>query len=839
MRVLHRSSVLLLVTLAGCGFGANPTETVRSGGGEYGTVVLALTSVPPDVQCLRVTVMGSQTVVRTFPVTAGGPATVAVTGLQPGPATIFEEAFNVPCAMVDGSTPPTWVAPAPVPFTLAPSADVSVTVTLKRPSGLNVRTDFEETGVATVSPALWDFGSVPVGASSNPKSFTISNATSQPVPIGPALGSATVGFTITTNNCTSPLNPGASCNVTVSFTARTLGSAFDTLMPIPGKPGASLIGGGLLSGKVQVSPSSLDFGDLPVGQMSAPRTIELRNETDATAFPAPIIQGSADFVLGNVGQCLSLVIGQTCTVVVTYAPTSVGAKTATLVTGLGAAGTAALSGFGLAAGTGVSPNMFNFGTVPMGTQSPSRTFTLTNVTRSTTTLTPLFVGGEIAGFKLTANGCANVSLPPGGTCNVDVAFLPTSHRSFQVNLTTDPARFGSLLTGVGGNSGKVFATPATVDFGSAVVGTPGATRAIEFHNDTDADVVHSGIILQGANFLDFSIGLHSCPGTLPAGGVCVVNIDFKPTAAGMRTAVLMMNAGGMTASAALAGTGAAPGNITLTPATLSLGPATRGGQTAAQTFTVQNGTAAAVTLTPTVSAPDFVITNLCPATLAAGASCTLELRFAPTMAAFPGPRQATLMLGGGATATGTVKGTVWDTLDIGTTSAGSTQLTNGQFTIKGGGADVFTPPDAFHFAFQSVTGDATIVAKVASLDNTNDFAKAMVMMRAGTGTGDPYAAALITPKLGNLYRFQTRLSAGGGSTSATGGSGNFPVWLRVVRTGNSFTASFSSDGKLWNAIGTSIAITMPPTISVGLGVTSHNTAMQAAGVFSNVSVTQP
>jgi len=59
-------------------------------GGEFGTVVLALTSIPGDVQCVRLTVTGNSTVVRTFPVTPNDPDPDDVTmgGLPLGNATI-------------------------------------------------------------------------------------------------------------------------------------------------------------------------------------------------------------------------------------------------------------------------------------------------------------------------------------------------------------------------------------------------------------------------------------------------------------------------------------------------------------------------------------------------------------------------------------------------------------------------------------------------------------------------------------------------------------------------------------------------------------------------------
>ena len=64
----------------------------------------------------------------------------------------------------------------------------------------------------------------------------------------------------------------------------------------------------------------------------------------------------------------------------------------------------------------------------------------------------------------------------------------------------------------------------------------------------------------------------------------------------------------------------------------------------------------------------------------------------------------------------------WNDADIGSPAlAGSASFSSG--TVKGSGADVWGSADQFHYAYQSLTGDVTITAHVASQQNTNAWAK--------------------------------------------------------------------------------------------------------------------
>jgi probable HAF family extracellular repeat protein len=176
----------------------------------------------------------------------------------------------------------------------------------------------------------------------------------------------------------------------------------------------------------------------------------------------------------------------------------------------------------------------------------------------------------------------------------------------------------------------------------------------------------------------------------------------------------------------------------------------------------------------------------------------------------------------------------WQSHDVGSVGlAGKGIESGGTFTLKGAGADVWGTADAFHYAYRSLSGDGTIIAKVATIQGTQAWTKIGVMMRGGTAANAAHAFMVVT--LGKGLAFQRRTTAGGISTHTSGGAGTAPRWLKLARVGNVVTASVSTDGLSWNVVG-SDTISLPANILVGLAVSSHTTSALATATFTNVTV---
>jgi RHS repeat-associated protein len=182
---------------------------------------------------------------------------------------------------------------------------------------------------------------------------------------------------------------------------------------------------------------------------------------------------------------------------------------------------------------------------------------------------------------------------------------------------------------------------------------------------------------------------------------------------------------------------------------------------------------------------------------------------------------------------GTTLPAPWASQDVGSTGiAGSAGYSSGTFTVSGAGADIWDTADAFRFVYQTLAGDGQIVARVADLQNTHPNAKAGVMMRESLTPGSRHALMNVTPGAGLEF---LRRTATGGETTWSGASGAAPRWVKLVRSGNTYSGYVSGDGASWTLVG-SETITMGSTVYVGLAVTSHDNGLLAAATFANVAV---
>jgi hypothetical protein len=157
----------------------------------------------------------------------------------------------------------------------------------------------------------------------------------------------------------------------------------------------------------------------------------------------------------------------------------------------------------------------------------------------------------------------------------------------------------------------------------------------------------------------------------------------------------------------------------------------------------------------------------------------------------------------------------------------------GTYTMTASGTDIWGIADEFHFAYKEISGAVAIIAKVESVENTDGFAKAGVMIR---DTLDPDSANVllaITPE--NGVTSQRRAAAGGGSVSKKQAGITAPQWVRLERTvGGLVRAFYSADGTTWTPLDL-MSVTMNMPVYIGLAVTSHNAAATCEAKFSNVS----
>jgi hypothetical protein len=160
----------------------------------------------------------------------------------------------------------------------------------------------------------------------------------------------------------------------------------------------------------------------------------------------------------------------------------------------------------------------------------------------------------------------------------------------------------------------------------------------------------------------------------------------------------------------------------------------------------------------------------------------------------------------------------------------------GTYTMTGSGADIWGNSDEFHFAYKTLSGAGSISARVESVENTNIWAKAGVMIRETLNADSVHAMTVVTPAQG--VSFQRRNVTGDISASDTTGGISAPYWVKIERdlSGN-LTAYSSTNGSTWEMQGTPDNISMSANIYIGLAVTSHDAALTCQAVFSNVTTT--
>jgi len=289
----------------------------------------------------------------------------------------------------------------------------------------------------TLSVTSLSFSTTVAGNTSAAKTVTLTNK--QTTTLSNIAIAASAPFAVASNACGAGVAAGASCTVGVTFSPTTVGSATGTLTfndsAVTSPQTVSLSGTG--SAPVTLSVTSLSFSTTVAGNTSAAKTVTLTNKQPTTLSNIGIA-ASGPFAVASNTCGTSIAAGASCTVGVTFSPTTVASATGTLTfndSAVTSPQTVSLSGTGSAPVT-FSSNSINFSTVRVGTTSSARTVTLTNHLSSALTIAAVSAS---TGFAVASNTCG-ASIGAGATCTVGVTFSPTATGPVTGTLTfTDTA----------------------------------------------------------------------------------------------------------------------------------------------------------------------------------------------------------------------------------------------------------------------------------------------------------------------------------------------------------------------------------------------------------------
>jgi hypothetical protein len=469
------------------------------------------------------------------------------------------------------------------------------------------------TSIATLSSTSLTFPSLQIGQTSPQQTVTLTNN-----------GNATLNLTniaITgdyaqTNDCPAQLGVGSICTFTITFTPTAGGARNGTLVLTDNAPDSpqtiTLTGSGYVT-TTTISPASLTFSNQSVGSTSAAQTVTITN-TGANAMTVSGVIPSGDFAQTN--QCSTIAINQSCTINVTFTPTAAGSRTGTLTISDNAQGnphTVALSGTGIASSVSFSPTSLTFPLESVGSASTPQSITLTDSGNGQLTVTGIQATGDFA----QTNNCSTVAAN-GGTCSVQVTFIPTATGSrtgtiIFTNSAPNSPQTISLSGTAGGPANSLSVTSLT--FAQQAVGSSSTAQPVVLTNSGNTTMVISGVSAVG----DFS-QTNNCPANLAPAAYCTINVVFTPVAGGARTGSLIVsdNALGGPGVVTLSGSGS---NFSLTAG--GSGTATvKPGATATYSLTfVSSGGPFpnAVSLT-CIGAPSQSTCTITPATIPADSS---------------------------------------------------------------------------------------------------------------------------------------------------------------------------------------------------------------------------
>jgi hypothetical protein len=171
--------------------------------------------------------------------------------------------------------------------------------------------------------------------------------------------------------------------------------------------------------------------------------------------------------------------------------------------------------------------------------------------------------------------------------------------------------------------------PARLEFGGQAVGVGSAPATVTVSNPSGAPITMAGVTVSGA----FTV-IDNCPSTLASGTSCALGISFLPTTAGDASGMLTINDSvfGSPQMVKLTGTGVAKPVASPSTSRLMFGKQRVSTTSLPQTFALHNSRKAPLQISSVDATGDFSVTSNCPASLAAGAKCTISVRFTPTAA---------------------------------------------------------------------------------------------------------------------------------------------------------------------------------------------------------------
>jgi hypothetical protein len=404
---------------------------------------------------------------------------------------------------------------------------------------------------------------------------------------------------------------------------------------VAGKPGNS--GGG--SASIEVSPSTINFGSLTVGQ-SATKTLTILNSGSKSLSVSGISVAGTGFAVKAPALPLVLAAGQAGNVATTFTATATGNAAGTIMISSSAPDSpmlVALSATTVAKASNlvVAPSSLTFGDVKIGSAS-TQTVQLKNSSSSSITVSAVSVTGS--GISLSALSLP-LTLSAGASANLSAIFKPAAPGNASGALTikstasdsSEAIGWSGTGTATTSTGSTLTATPPSVVFGNVPTGTA-TTQTIKIANSGSSTVTVSSVTASGAGLTVSGI---SIPLTLAAGSSANLTASLKPAAPGAASgAIKIVSNASKDSSLQISWSATAEASsVTLipNPTQLSFGNVTVGTTDTLQATLHNTGNIDADISSITVSGKGFTLGGSgSSAKLSPGQTLTLDVSYAPT-----------------------------------------------------------------------------------------------------------------------------------------------------------------------------------------------------------------
>jgi hypothetical protein len=598
---------------------------------------------PTTVNFGNVVVSGSSAPTHLH-ITNSGTATLSVTSITLTGADAAQFALT---SAADGATPacPLGASPLGAGNTCNVDAKFGPTSTGAKSANMSVADDAPgspqtvplsgsgTTATINLSPSPLPFANQRRGTTSGAQTITLTNSGTSSAQLAAAnavtlSGANAADFAVTGGTCVNGLvvnaapGPGNTCTITITFTPSTTAAEAATVtVTFQGATPATndnLTGTGIFPAVTLTPNTPQAFGNQIIGTTSAAQVVTLQNTGTDTlnlaVASAVVLGGTNPGEFATAGTTctngLAIAVNGTCNISAAFAPTSQGAKAATITItdDVTPAQVINLSGTGQTPPTAdLSGTNLAFGNQRVGATSAAQNVTLTNNGQASLTITGIVIGGTNAGdfaFAAPATTCptAGGNLAGGANCIVSLTFKPTATgvRAATVTITDNAGGVAGTtqvvtLGGTGTAPAVTLAPNPLPAFGNQRVGTTSTGQTVTITNSGTASLAINSIAITGVNSGDFALtGTGATPcvqgaQVIAVGANCMMSVTFKPTATGVRNATFNVSddATGSPHTLALSGTGIAPA-VSLDKNSLAFNNQAVGTTSAPQTVTLTN-----------------------------------------------------------------------------------------------------------------------------------------------------------------------------------------------------------------------------------------------------------